>query len=159
MGRMDDSPLAILAVLAVSALAVSGLIVLNRLIGGWQDIRFDDTALPSQRLEEDVVGFRAGEGVVSASGLAALVMEQGEERLGLVLARANRCVTRVIRPGEIDRLEADGPRFHIHFNDFTLPRVTIDLDDASAQGWGERLRRFVRQSEAQTRGEGHARAS
>lgn len=156
---MDDSPLAILIVLGVSALAIGALIVLNRLIGGWQDIRFEDPALASQRLEEDVVGFRAGEGVVAADGLAALVMEQGEERLGLVLARANRCVTRVMRPGEIARLDADGARFHIHFNDFTLPRVTIDLDDSAAQGWGERMRRFVRQPVTQPSGEGHARAS
>ncbi|WP_429910592.1 hypothetical protein [Glycocaulis sp.] len=156
---MDDSPLAVLAVLAVSALAVGALIVLNRFIGGWQDIRFEDTGLPSQRLEEDVVGFRPGEGVIAANGLAALVMEEGEARLGLVLARANRCVTRVMRPGEIARLEADGARFHIHFNDFTLPRVTVDLDDASAQGWGERMRRFVRQSDTQMQGEGHAPTS
>lgn len=154
-----DSPLAILIVLGVSALAIGALIVLNRLIGGWQDICFEDSALPSQRLQEDVVGFRAGEGVVSADGLAALVMEQGEARLGLVLARANRCVTRVLRPGEIARLDADGTRFHVHFNDFTLPRVTIDLDDSAAQGWGERMRRFVRQPVAQPDGEGHARAS
>lgn len=157
--NMDDSPLAILIVLGVSALAVSALILLNRLMGGWQDIRFDDPVLPSQRLEEDVVGFRPGEGVVAANGLAALVMELGEERLGLVLARANRCVTRVLRPGEIARLEADGGSFHIHFNDFTLPRVTIDLDDAAARGWGERLRRFARQSDTQTAGDGHARAT
>ncbi|AZU05063.1 hypothetical protein X907_2551 [Glycocaulis alkaliphilus] len=156
---MDDSPLAILAILAVSALAVGALIVFNRLIGGWQDVRFEDASLPSQRLEEDVVGFRAGEGVIAADGLAALVMEEGEARLGLVLARSSRCVTRVVRPGEIARLEADGARFHIHFNDFTLPRVTIDLDDASAQGWGERMRRFVRQSDTQMQGEGHARTS
>lgn len=156
---MDDSPLTILIVLGVSALAVGALIVLNRLIGGWQDVRFEDPSLPSRRLEEDVVGFHAGEGVVSADGLAALVMERGEARLGLVLARANRCVTRVVRPGEIARLDADGARFHIHFNDFTLPRVTIDLDDDAAQGWGDRMRRFMRQPGQQTSGEGHARAS
>ncbi|KPP81504.1 MAG: hypothetical protein HLUCCA04_06825 [Oceanicaulis sp. HLUCCA04] len=156
---MDDSPLAILAVLGVSALAVGAMILFNRLIGGWQDIRFDGPGLASRRLEEDVVGFRSGEGVVSSDGLAALVMEQGGARLGLALARANRCVTRVIRPGEIARLEAEGGRFHIHFNDFTLPRVTIDLDDAAAPGWGERMRRFAADAATQTRGEGHARAS
>jgi len=156
---MDDSPLAILAILAVSAFAVGAMILLNRLIGGWQDIRFDGPGLASQRLEEDVVGFRAGEGVVSTDGLAALVMEEGEARLGLALARANRCVTRVIRPGDIARLDGEGSRFHIHFNDFTLPRVTVDLDDAAAQGWGERMRRFAAEPVIQTRGEGHARAS
>lgn len=156
---MGDSPLAILAVLGVSALAVSALIVLNRFIGGWTDIRFDDLALPARRLEEDVTGFRAGEGVLSSDRLAALVMEAGGERLGLVLARANRSVTRALRPGEISRIEADGHRFHIHFDDFTLPRVTIDLDEDAAAGWGERMRAFVRQSSPAVHGEAHARAS
>lgn len=156
---MEDSPLALVIVLGVSALAVGGLIALNRFIGGWSDVRFEDVSLPALRLEEDVIGFRAGEGVIANDGLAALVMEQGGARLGLVLARGDRCVTRAIRPGEIARLEADGPRFHIHFNDFTLPRVALDLDEAAADGWGARMRGFVRQPDARPSGESHVRAS
>ncbi|MFC4725336.1 hypothetical protein AB6B38_09340 [Glycocaulis abyssi] len=155
---MDDSPLALLIVLAASALAVGGLIALNRFIGGWSDIRFEDVSLPAQRLEEDVIGFRSGDGVIASNGLAALVMEQDEARLGLVLARGDRCVTRALRPGEIARLEGDGPRFHIHFNDFTLPRVTLDLDESAAEGWETIMRRFVKDAAAST-GEGHVRAS
>ncbi len=155
---MDDSPLTLLIVLAVSALAVGALIVLNRFIGGWQDVEFTDTALPAQRLEEDVTGFEAGEGVLSADRKAALVMEKGEERLGLVIARGDRCVTRAIRPGEIARLDVDGTCFHIHFNDFTLPRVTLDLDENAAEGWEKIMRRFVKHAAA-SKGEGHAPAS
>lgn len=155
---MEDSPLALVIILGLSALAVGGLIVLNRFIGGWSDVRFEDVSLPAQRLEEDVTGFRAGEGVIANGGLAALVMEQGEARLGLVIARGDRCVTRAIRPGEIDRLDADGQRFHIHFNDFTLPRVTLDLDGSAAKRWEAIMRRFVRDAAA-SQSEGHASAS
>lgn len=155
---MEDSPLALVIVLAASALAVGGLILFNRLIGGWKDVEFADTAMPAQRLEEDVTGFEAGEGVLSSDRKAALVMEKGEARLGLVIARGDRCVTRAIRPGEIARLDADGPRFHIHFNDFTLPRVTLDLDESAARGWEDIMRRFVRESAA-SQSERHASAS
>jgi hypothetical protein len=155
---MDDSPLTLLIVLAASALAVGGLIVLNRFIGGWQDVEFTDPALPAQRMEEDVTGFEAGEAVLARDRKAALVMEKDEARLGLVIARGDRCVTRAIRPGEIARLDADGARFHIHFNDFTLPRVTLDLEDSDAQGWEKMMRRFVKDAAA-SKGEGHAAAS
>jgi hypothetical protein len=143
---MDD-PVILALILAGSALAVAGLVVLNRLIGGWSPAVLGDLQAAGGRLAEDVVGFEPGEGACAADGRAALVLEAGGERLGLVLTRGDRTVTRVFRPGEVDAVSRDGAALDFRFSDFTLPRArAIMADEAEAEAWRSKIARFARQS-------------
>jgi hypothetical protein len=143
---MDD-PIILALVLAGAALAVAGLIGLNRLIGGWSPAALGDLEAAGTRLAEDVVGFEPGEGACAADGQAALVLEKGGERLGLVLARGDRTVTRVFRPGEVGAVAREGAALVFRFSDFTLPRARVIMaDDAEAEAWRSKIARFARSS-------------
>jgi hypothetical protein len=143
---MDD-PIILSLILAGAALAVAGLVVLNRLIGGWSPASLDDPEAAGARLAEDVVGFEPGEGACAADGRAAVVLEADGQRLGLVLARGGRTVTRVFRPGEVDAVSREGAALDLRLADFTLPRARVIMaDEAEAEAWRSRIARFARPS-------------
>ena len=78
---MND-PLILILVLIASAVSITGLVLLNRWLGGWQPARLESPAGAATCLSNDIVGFCAGETVLFDQGTGAFVMEQGGDRLG-----------------------------------------------------------------------------
>lgn len=145
---MDD-PLILIVVLLVSAVSITGLVLLNRRLGGWTPARLDGVDAAARRLGDDVIGFEPGEGVLAADAGAALIEERGGKRLGLVLARGDRCVTRALRPEEIIAITREGATLTLHLADFTLPRIVTTLEDEpTAARWADRATRFTTQTRA-----------
>lgn len=148
---MDD-PLILIGVLVVSAVSITGLVLLNRRLGGWTPARLESLDAAARHLTGDVIGFVPGQGVLSADVRAALIEERGGARLGLVLARGDRCVTRALRPEEIIAVHREGATLTLHLADFTFARAVVTLDDETiAARWAERAARFTSESR-----EGHA---
>lgn len=143
---MDD-PLMLAAILAGSAAAISALILLNRWLGGWTPSRLDSLADAGERLGADVVGFRPGAGALATDRLAALVREEGGDRLGLVIARGDRYVTRALAPGELLSVRREGRTLTLHIADFTLSRVGVTLEDeAAARDFETLAKRLTRET-------------
>lgn len=125
---MDD-PLILIAVLAASALSITALVLLNRWLGGWTPTQLDSVEAAGARLSDDVIGFRPGEGALAADRRAALVEEAGGDRLGVVIARGDRFVTRALGPREIIAVNREGLTLTLDLGDFTFSRVVVTLDD------------------------------
>ncbi|PWE16386.1 hypothetical protein DDZ18_13260 [Marinicauda salina] len=131
-------------VLAGSALSIAALVALNVMVGGWSPARLDDAEAAAGQLAADIIGFEPGERVCGAQGRAALVMERSGDRLGLVLARGDRFVTRAIRAGELRETVRRGATLELRFSDFTLPSAEITFpDERSAAAWAAEAQRFV----------------
>lgn len=140
---MND-PVILALVLAISALSITGLVLLNRRLGGWTPARLDSLEAAGRCLADDVVGFVPGEGALGSDGAAALVEERGGDRLGLVIARGDRCVTRALRPGELIAVTREGATLTLHLADFTFARFATTLkDEETAARWAERAARFT----------------
>jgi len=139
-----NNPIVLIIVLLVSALSITGLVLLNARLGGWSPARIDSAEAAGAELEGDVIGFEAGRGAVSADGLGALVEERGGSRLGLVLARGDRLVTRALNPGEILAVTREGESVTLHLADFTLPRAVLIFGDETIAGdWADRAARLT----------------
>lgn len=134
---MDD-PVALILVLLVSAISITGLVLLNRYLGGWTRARLSSPEEAAERMAEDAVGFRGSEAVLGRDGAAALVLDADARRLGLVFARGSRFVTRALRPGELIAVTREGDTLTLHLADFTWPRFVTTLDDEeTARRWAE----------------------
>ena len=132
---MDD-PLTLLLVLGSSVIAVSLVVAMNAFLGGWTPARFATLDEAAHAIMTDVLGFRPGEGALSADRRAALVLEADRSRLGLALARGDRAVVRALRSGELASAAREGARLILTLNDFTLPRAVIDFDsEVQARVW------------------------
>lgn len=139
-----SEPLILILVLIASAVSITALVLLNRWLGGWTPARLDSLQAAAGHLADDIVGFEAGEGALAVDARAALVEERGGRRLGLVLARGDRCVTRALAPGELIAVTREGATLTLHLADFTLNRVVTTLqDETTAMRWADRAGRFT----------------
>jgi hypothetical protein len=137
--------LTLLGVLLASALAIAGLVVLNRWLGGWQPARLESPEHAATCLANDVVGFRAGDTVIFDQGTGALATERGGDRIGLVQARGDRFVTRVLSNGDVAGVEREGRTLTLRLCDYTFSRLDAVMpDEAEAEVWAERLNGFLR---------------
>jgi hypothetical protein len=141
---MND-PLILILVLIASAVSITGLVLLNRWLGGWQPARLESPAGAATCLSNDIVGFRAGETALFDQGTGAFVMEQGGDRLGLVWTRGARFVTRVLSDGDVASVDREGRTLTLKLCDYTFSRMeAVMADEAEAELWAERLNGFVR---------------
>jgi len=132
-------------VLASSVLAVALVIGLNVLLGGWKPVRLESADTAGRALADYVLGFTPSkDSVIDADAKAALVLEEGGERLGLVLASADRPVVRALAPGDVRKAEAEGSRLVLTLDDFTLPRATLTFSTKDeAQRWAQIAERYM----------------
>ena len=148
---MDD-PLILFAVLAVSAVSITALVLLNRWLGGWTPARLEDIEAAGQHLRDGVIDFRLPErddmNALARDGAGALFLETGGDRLGLVLARGDRFICRALRPGEILAVTQDGPVLDLHIADFTLRRARLAFEtESEAWTWADHAGDFISESE------------
>lgn len=128
-------------VIVGSVIGISAMVALNIILRLGEPARLTGLDEAIERLDIDMIGFRAGEGVVASDGSAALVEEAGGQKIGLLAARGDEFVIRYIEPGLVRaaRLGEDA-KLTIRLKDFTFRPVTIDFADASeARSWADRL--------------------
>jgi len=129
-----------LIIILVSAIAITTLIGLNAWLGGWIPSRIESLQAAAERIRQDYPGFNSGDGILANDGRAALLEDQGRDRIGMVLTQGDIFVSRIVRPDNINRIDSVDGKLDIHFHDFTLPRAVIDLADiAVADHWKRRL--------------------
>ena len=128
-----------LAILGASAAAIGALVWLNSRIGGWTPARIDTLDSARAALEADVIGFKAGEGVLADDGRAALFTERAGDRLGLVAALGDGLVTRALAAGELRAAQRADAKLSLRLNDYTFTRMEIALGDrGEAETWRAR---------------------
>lgn len=137
----------IITVLGASALSIGLLVALNAFLGGWTAARLPDLSTAAERISVDVLGFNiSGEGVLDAEKRAALIVEQGGDRLGLAVCLGDKIAVRALRRGEVRSVNAHGGVLDLELDDYTLPHASLRLtDDTLADRWAEMLRGFVAQ--------------
>lgn len=129
-----------LIIILVSAVAIAALIGLNAWMGGWTPSQVESLEDAAARLKQDVLAFEPGDGVMAKDRRAAIIMEKGTGRIGLVVAQGDILVTRLITPAEIARAEVDNDVLALRFRDFTFPDTKFVFDDAEgAARWQSRL--------------------
>ncbi len=135
----------VILVIGASALAITLLVVLNILIGGWSTARLRTPEEAAAALREGVFGFEAASPVgLDAEGRGALAREAGGDRVGLAVVFGDRVTVRALRPGEVRAVSRDGARLTIRLHDYTLPSATLHLSDAqAAQAWQTDLNRLA----------------
>ncbi len=131
-------------VLIASPIAIAALVALNALIGGWRRATLASLQDAERALREDLLTFEAGEGIVSADGRAALVVDRSREAaIGLVVTQGDRLVTRLLTPGPevVARLRGDRELL-LRMRDFTFPGARLILpDEETARRWADKVRR------------------
>ena len=128
-----------LAILGASAAAIAALVWLNSRLGGWTPASLDALETARAALEADVIGFKAGEGVLADDGRAALFTERAGDRLGLVAALGDGLVTRALGPGELRAAQCADAKLSLRLNDYTFTRIEIALGDrVEAETWRAR---------------------
>jgi hypothetical protein len=141
---MDDLVM-ITLVLGASALAITLLVVLNIILGGWSPARLRTEEEAAAALAEGVFGFEAAAPItLAADGQGALALERGGARLGLAVSFGDRITVRALRTGEVRGIDRDGARLSLHLNDYTLPVARLRLADAeTAQAWQTKAEGFI----------------
>lgn len=124
-----------------SFVGISAMVALNVFLRLGEPARLASLDEAVERLDTDAIGFRAGAGVLSEDGSAALVEENGGKRIGLVTAKGDEFLIRYIEPGLVRgaRLGEDA-KLTIRLNDFTFPPYTMGFADAGeARMWADKL--------------------
>lgn len=124
-----------LIIILVSAIAIMALIGLNAWMGGWTPSQVESLEDAAARLKQDLLAFEPGNGVMAKDRRAAIIMEKGTGRIGLVVAQGDILVTRLITPAEIARAEVDNDILALRFHDFTFPDTKFVFDDVEAAAW------------------------
>lgn len=124
-----------------SLAAILALFGINIWLTGLKPRLLESVNAAAERLESDIVGFEAGEGVVSADGCAALVEDRSSGRIGLAVVRGADAVTRVLSAPEIRAVDVDGSgNLSLRLSDFTLGRVSLMLSgEEEARDWARRI--------------------
>lgn len=124
-----------------SLAAILALFGINIWLTGLKPELLESVDAAAERLENDIVGFEAGEGVVSADGRAALVEDRSSGRIGLTVVRGADAVTRVLSAPEIRAVDVDGSgNLSLRLSDFTLGRVSLMLSgEEEARDWARRI--------------------
>lgn len=131
----------ILWVLAGSVAGISAMVAVNAWLGLSQPARLDSLDEAVKRLDEDAVGFEAGEAILAREGRGALVEERGTGRVGLLAPRGADFVIRYIAPGEVREVRTDEEaRLTVRLADFTLAPVVLVMESGrEARAWADRL--------------------
>ena len=134
----------VILVIGASALAITLLVVLNILLGGWSAARLRTPEEAAAALREGVFGFEAAAPVaLDAEGCGALAREAGGDRIGLAVVFGDRVTVRALRTGDVRAVSRDGARLTIRLHDYTLPSATLHLGDVqTAQAWQADLNRL-----------------
>jgi len=130
-----------LLIIAASFAAILALFGINIWLTGLKPGLMDSVDAAAVRLENDLAGFEAGEGVVSTDGLAALVADKASNRVGLAVVRGVDVVTRLLAPADIRVVDVDGSgNLSLRLSDFTLGRVSLMLEsEEEAREWARRI--------------------
>lgn len=128
-------------ILLGSGLAIAALIALNVWLGGWKPATIGSLEVAIARLQDDHIVFTAGEGILSADGLSALVLDTQSPRVGVVAARGAGFVTRLAGRAAFRKIEArdDGSLVLAFHNDTIRPVTVMAGDVQTAHEWAERL--------------------
>ncbi|MGD2132127.1 MAG: hypothetical protein PVI23_04995 [Maricaulaceae bacterium] len=130
-----------LLILLATAAAVGALIGFNALLGGWRPARIASLEEAGARLKLDRIDFVPGDGALAADGRAALIADAASDRIGMVLARGDTTLTRLLTPAEVKSARAteDGG-LELTLDDFTLPKAVLSLNNPdAARDWAARL--------------------
>ncbi|WP_417483910.1 hypothetical protein [Maricaulis salignorans] len=124
-----------------SFVGISAMVALNVVLRLGEPARLSSLDEAVERLDTDAVGFQAGPGVLAQDGSAALVEENGGQRIGLLKAKGDEFVIRYIGPGLVRAARlAEDARLTIRLNDFTFPPFTMAFADAGeARIWADKL--------------------
>ena len=125
--------ISLIVLLVGVALSISALGWLNTRLGGWAPAHLDDLSEARKALEPDIIGFAGAKGAMSSDGRSAYVLEEGGARLGLVVAKGDRLVTRALCADEIRAIETQGETTHIMIKDWTLPSIEMRLGEDEQQ--------------------------
>lgn len=127
--------------LAGSALGIAAMVFVNTKLSIWKPARLHDLEDAKRRLDVDAVGFRAGNGVLSADRTGALVEDASSPRIGLLTSKGDNMVIRYLTPGTVKATRLDGAgSMRIALADFTFAPVTLTFDDNSeARFWADKL--------------------
>ncbi|MBI1235578.1 MAG: hypothetical protein GC188_02720 [Alphaproteobacteria bacterium] len=129
-----------LIIILVSALSIAALIGLNAWLGGWEPSQVESLDDAAVRLRQDYLAFEPGDGILAKDRRAAIILEKGTGRIGLVAAQGDVLVTRLISPDEISGIEADDRVLALRFRDFTFPNTKFAFEAAeNAAEWQARL--------------------
>ena len=152
---MNDSLTYVLAL--IGAAFGIGLIVLLNIAMGWTRLRLNTEQQAQSFLRRDIMGFQAGdEQALTADRCGYICLEADQARVGLVLARGDNAVVRALRAGELRSVEAHGATLTLTPDDYTLPRVGLELGrDGVGQSSADRLQTFVRAPRRASRKEVH----
>ncbi len=130
----------VLLYLAGSIAGVALMVGLSTLLFGAKPARIAGRDAAVAHLAREVAGFRAGEAVVDSTGRAALVENQRDGTVHLVVVRGDGLVTRKLRGDSLRGCSRNGATLSLRLSDFTLPRATLALDAVDvAQAWQARL--------------------
>lgn len=128
-------------VLAGSVVFIAAMVMLNAWLGLSEPAHLASLDDAVRRLDDDSIGFAAGEGVVAPDGRSALV-EAGEGgRIGLIIARGSDFVIRYLDPGAVRRVAvSDAGGIVVALNDFAFAPARLDLGSAeTARHWAGKL--------------------
>ena len=130
-----------LYILAGSAIAIGSLIGLNAWMGGWTPSRIDSIDAVIKRLVDDNVVFDAGDCVLATDHQSALVMSTNGSQIGLVVARGDILISRLLDAATIKSAQCDDAgNLIIALRDLTMAKARINLGDAArANDWARKL--------------------
>ncbi|MFW6413452.1 MAG: hypothetical protein ACOC0V_04890 [Oceanicaulis sp.] len=135
----------LVSVLGASALSVALIVALNAWLGGWSPARLSSIDDAAGAIAEQVLGFEPSQDAVLArGGRAALIVEAGGARLGLVTTAGDRTIVRALRPGEIRSAGREGTVLTLILDDYTFPKAWLELDDEETAGrWTRVAERYA----------------
>jgi hypothetical protein len=122
--------------LLISVGGIAVMVGLCRLLFGRGGATLPTTATITQTLARDIPGFRAGRATLSRDARAALIEDLSDGQTYLAIVRGDDLVTRKLTRGL--GIARNGTRLRLSFDDFTLPKAELDIDDAAA--WESKVR-------------------
>ncbi len=129
-----------LIIIPVSAIAIAALIGLNAWMGGWTPSRVESLADAAARLKQDLLSFEPGDGILAKDRRAAILLEKDTGNIGLVVARGDILVTRLITPADIASAAVENNILVMRFRDFTFPDTKFAFDNTDvAAHWQARM--------------------
>ncbi|GER00182.1 hypothetical protein JCM17845_08050 [Iodidimonas gelatinilytica] len=130
-----------------SLLAISALVLLNWLLGGWSRAKITTKDQAVARYGQDFWEQTPNEAVLDQEGRAALLTLSGTSALGLVVAQGGHFITRHLDIHSLRAVQKDGDSgLVIQLQDFALPRIRIILETPKQQDlWHDRLAMLVHQ--------------
>jgi hypothetical protein len=140
--------MALLLTTLASLAGITLLVITNRWLLGDNATRISTLDQATHALQQDLLSFAAGDGVLSADQRSAVVVAQDGASAGLVLAMGRGLVTRRLTPQSGWRVETHAAGLTLHFDDITLPQAAIALPLDVAAIWAAKLQGLARHAAA-----------